>query len=235
MTDQRLQLELDSEVAVITLDHPPLNIYDLAMRDALIEALGAVRDTPWVRALLLRSAGRHFCAGAQLAEFGSADSVFEARRIRWDRDPWGLLWELSVPTVVALRGVTFGSGLEMALLCDIRVAAPDSQLGLPETKLGMLPGAGGSQSLTRALGPHSALPWVLTADTLGAEESLARGLVHQVAGDVDATAREIAAHLAQLEPGVAASLRRLLHAAGDLPLEQGLALEHRLARMVRRG
>ncbi|MEZ5260972.1 MAG: enoyl-CoA hydratase/isomerase family protein [Acidimicrobiales bacterium] len=77
-------------------------------------------------------------AGADLSEFGSADSVFEARRIRWDRDPRGPLWSLPQPVVVALHGYSLAAGLEMALLCDVRLAAADTVVGLPETRLGML-------------------------------------------------------------------------------------------------
>ena len=105
----------DSGVATATISNPPLNIYDLEMRDGLIEAFSAVRDNPDVRAFLLRSGGDHFSAGADLSEFGSASSISEARRIRWERDPWLPLLSLPVPTMASLRGYAMGSGLEMAL------------------------------------------------------------------------------------------------------------------------
>jgi enoyl-CoA hydratase/carnithine racemase len=227
-------LAIEGAVAVITLDHPPLNIYDLEMRDALIEAVTAARDIPDVRAVLLRAEGRHFSAGADLSEFGSAPSILEARRIRWDRDPWGPLWDLPVPTVVALHGIAVGSGMEMAMLCDLRLATPDTRVGLPETKLAMLPAAGGTQSLTRALGPHAALPIVLTGETIDAVEAERRGIVHRVVDDVEAEARRVAARLAELEPGLAGAARRALHVAGDLSLADGLAVERHLARSWRR-
>jgi enoyl-CoA hydratase/carnithine racemase len=229
-----VDLAIDGAVAVVSLDHPPLNIYDLAMRDALIEAVTAVRDLPDVGSLLLRAEGRHFSAGADLSEFGSAPSILEARRIRWDRDPWGPLWDLPVPTVVALHGIAVGSGLEVALLCDIRLAGPDTRVGLPETKLGMLPAAGGTQSLTRAVGPHAALPVVLSAEAIDAGEAARRGIVHRVVDDVEAEARAVAERLARLDGRLARSARRALHAAGDLSLADGLAVERRLARSWRR-
>jgi enoyl-CoA hydratase/carnithine racemase len=179
--------------------------------------------------MILRAEGKHFSAGADLSEFGTADSIVEARRIRWDRDPWGPLWELPVPTVAALHGIAVGSGMEMSMLTDIRLAAPDTRLGLPETKLAMLPAAGGTQSLTRAVGPHGALPLVLTADTIDAHEAERRGFVTEVVHDVEAAAREMAGRLSELDPDIARAARRLCHAAGDLPLDQGLALERRLA------
>jgi len=217
-------------VATISLSRPDLNIFDLEMRDAFIEAVTAVRDHPDARALLLRAEGTHFSAGADLREFGTAEHPLEARRIRWDRDPWGPLWDLPQPSVVALHGHALGAGLEMALLCDVRLAAADCRLGLPETRLGMLPAAGGTQSLTRVVGPHAALPVVATAATLTADEAERLGMVHAVADDVEDAARVVAGDLARIDPTVASAARRALHAAGDLPLDAGLQAERQLAR-----
>ena len=234
MADEVL-LELgDDGVAVVSLNRPEaLNIYNLAMRDGLIEAFSAVRDWPGARALVLRANGRHFSAGADLAEFGTAEHHLEARRIRWDRDPWGPLWDLPVPTLAALHGTALGSGFEMSLLCDLRLASPDARLGLPETRLGMLPAAGGTQSLTRALGPAAALAPILLSSTLPAAEALARGIVHAVVDDADAAALRAARSLAPLDPVLLAAARRALHAAGDLDLASGLVEERRLARLAR--
>lgn len=228
----RVRLELDGPVARVVLDHPPLNIFDLAMRDALIEALLAVRDIAEVRAMVLAADGRHFSAGADLSEFGSADSIVEARRIRWDRDPWALLADLPVPTIAALHGVALGSGLEMSLLCDLRIASPSARLGLPETKLGMLPAAGGTQSLTKVVGPDAAMPIVALADEIEPERALAVGLVTELADDPDRVALERAAELAALDPAAVRAIKRCLRTAADLPLDAGLAVERRLARTV---
>jgi len=229
-----IDLHLDGPLAVVSLNNGPLNIFDIAMRDELIQAFQAIDDIPDVRAMVLRAEGRHFSAGADLSEFGSAASIFEGRRIRWDRDPWGLLWDLRVPTVAALHGTALGSGLEMSLLCDLRVASHDVILGLPETKLGMLPAAGGTQSLTKAIGPQQAVPLVTLGTSFGAEEALARGLVTELAADADQAAVEIAHELALVEPDVMRAARRALRAAGDLPLCAGLRLERNLARSVSR-
>lgn len=221
----------DQGIATVTISNPPLNIYDLDMRDGLIEAISAVRDNPDARALLLRSEGRHFSAGADLSEFGSASSIFEARRIRWDRDPWLPLLALSVPTVASLKGYTMGSGLEMALLCDVRIAADNTVLGLPETKLGMLPAAGGTQSLTRILGPHAASPLILTGRDIEASEALNLGIVAELVdpAELDHVSERIAHQLALIDPSIAMKLRRCLAAANDLPLSLGLELERQLA------
>lgn len=232
MPDDRVHLSFEGPVAVVTLDHPPLNIYDLAMRDSLIEAITAVRDNPYARAMILRAEGKHFSAGADLSEFGSAASIVEARRIRWDRDPWGPLWDLPVPTVVALHGTAVGSAMEMSMLGDIRLASPDTRLGLPETKLAMLPAAGGTQSLPKAIGPHAALRLVLGADTIDAEEAARQGIIMSIVDDVDDAAHLVAAQLAKLAPRVARAARRICHAAVELPLSQGLVVERQLAGLV---
>ncbi|WP_423917383.1 enoyl-CoA hydratase/isomerase family protein [Candidatus Poriferisodalis sp.] len=221
-------------VATITLCHPPLNIYDLEMRDGLIEAITAVRDVPDVRCVVLAAEGKHFSAGADLSEFGTADSIFDARRIRWDRDPWLPLVNLPVPTLCSLHGYALGSGLEMSLLCDLRIASADAVMGLPEVKLGMLPAAGGTQSLTAAIGPAAALPLVLSGRTVDAAEAHRLGIVCEVVptDDLDSRTAELAGQLAGIERPVARALRRCLRAANDLPLGEGLAVERRSARLV---
>lgn len=221
-------------IATITLCHPPLNIYDLEMRDGLIEAITAVRDVPDVRCVVLAAEGKHFSAGADLSEFGSADSIFDARRIRWDRDPWLPLVNLPVPTLCALHGYTLGSGFEMSLLCDIRIAAVDAVLGFPEVKLGMLPAAGGTQSLTAAIGPVAALPLVLSGRNIDAAEAHRLGIVAEVVSnhDLDSRTAELAGQLARIDQPVADALRRCLRAANDLPLAAGLAVESRCATLL---
>ena len=231
--NEPVELELTGPLAVLSLNHPPLNIFNLEMRDELIQAFQAINDIPDVRAMVLRAEGRHFGAGADLSEFGTAESIFEARRIRWDRDPWGLLLDLRVPTVAAIHGTALGSGLEMALLCDLRLAAPDSRIGLPETKLAMLPAAGGTQSLTRAIGPHQAIPLVALATPIDASEAARRGVVHEVVEDVDTVARQRAQQLALVDPELMRAARRASRAAGDLPLEAGLRHEKHLAQILR--
>lgn len=216
-------------VGLVTLTRPEaLNIYNLAMRDELIGALEAARDLPDVRCVVLAGAGRHFSAGADLSEFGSASSPFEARRIRWRRDPWLLLLDSDKPSVAALHGYALGAGFEMALMCDLRLAAHDTVVGLPETKLGMLPSAGGSQTLTRAIGPAAAAATVMTGTNLDARQALELGLVHQLVEDVDAAALALARRLAGVDPGLMAAAKRALRAAIDLAPASAREAEARL-------
>lgn len=230
-----IRLEIGpSSVATLTfLGNDELNRFDVAMRDALIDALWTVEHHPDVRALVLRSGRRHFSAGADLREFGGAETVFEARRIRWDRDPFSPLAELAVPTVAALHGHAAGSGLELAMLCDIRIATPDTRLSLPEIRLGMLPGAGGSQSTPRLAGVPRALAMVLRGQTMAADEAQAWGLVHHLSPDPHQQAATIATELAQLPGAAVRAAKAALRAAADRPLAAGLRLERSLARHLR--
>ena len=221
----------DDGVATVTLNNPPLNIYDLEMRDGLIEAITAVRDHPDARVLVLQTEAKHFSAGADLSEFGSAESIFHARRIRWDRDPWLPLLALPIPTLAVLKGFAIGSGMEMAMLCDLRIAASGTIMGLPETKLGMLPAAGGTQSLTRLIGPDIASPLILTGRNIEVDEAHQLGIVNEIVSPENLQDRvnAISQRLIAMNPKVVANLKRCIFASSDLPLDQGLKLESELS------
>ena len=221
----------DDGVATVTLNNPPLNIYDLEVRDGLIEAITAVRDHPDARVLVLQTEAKHFSAGADLSEFGSAESIFHARRIRWDRDPWLPLLALPIPTLAVLKGFAIGSGMEMAMLCDLRIAASGTIMGLPETKLGMLPAAGGTQSLTRLIGADKASPLILTGRNIEVDEAHQLGIVNEIVSPENLQDRvnAISQRLIAMNPKVVANLKRCIFASSDLPLDQGLKLESDLS------
>ena len=121
-------------VAHIVLNRPRrINAYNMQMRDEMYQALEAVRDDPGVRVAILRGEGeRGFCAGADLSEFGTAPSQVVARQVRWERDIWGLFLSIEKPLIAALHGYVIGSGIEMACLCDIRIASEDTVFSMPE-------------------------------------------------------------------------------------------------------
>jgi enoyl-CoA hydratase/carnithine racemase len=219
-------------VAIVTLNRPRvLNAYNVAMRDALHEALLAVRDDPDVRVVLLEGSGRAFSTGGDLTEFGSAPSPLGARDVRWRRDVWGLLWSLAPITVAAVHGLAVGGGFEMAMLCDQCWASSNARFALPETGLAMIPGVAGTQTLPRLLGVGRALDIVLTGRRLGAREALRLGLVARVLpphGFARRALREATA-LAALRPELASRLKRGVKEGLDRPLAEGLELERRLA------
>jgi enoyl-CoA hydratase/carnithine racemase len=201
------------------------------MRDELSQVLSAIRDDPDVRVMTLAGGGRAFCAGADLTEFGTAPSPTAALRIRFARDVWAQLHELPVPSVAALHGFVLGSGLEMALFCDIRIAAESAVLGMPEAHLGLMPAAGGTQMLPRIAGEGAALDLLLTGRKIGAAEARRLGIVAEVvaAGQLTAKCNAMARDLAQLEQKAVQNIKRAVREGIDLPLPQALELEGRLA------
>ena len=216
----------------ISLNRPRvLNAYNIQMRDDFSEAFAAVQDDPDVRALLITGQGRAFCAGADLSEFGTAPSQVVARRVRWDRDVWGQLLSLTVPVVVAVHGYCIGSGVEIALLGDLRIAAHGTIFAMPEVQLGMVPAAGGSQTLPRTANPSEALDLLLTGRRFDAQEALRLRLITRVVPDAELTevARQSAQELAALDPDVVAAAKSAMARGPDLKLGDALAMESRLA------
>jgi enoyl-CoA hydratase/carnithine racemase len=222
-----------SGVAYITLNRPQaLNAYNVQMRDDLYEILSAVRIDDEVRVIVFSGAGeKAFCAGADLKEFLTAPSVVKARRIRIVRDLWSLFLSLPQPLIAALHGYVLGSGIEIALFCDIRIASPDVIFGLPEVGLGILPAAGATQTLPRVLGLAGSLDMLLTGRRITGHEALTMGLVNQLAPreNLLQTANEMAEKIASYDPAVVQNAKKAVRRGFDLPLEQGLELESRLA------
>jgi enoyl-CoA hydratase/carnithine racemase len=218
-------------VAWVTLNRPAqLNAYNMAMRDALFQILTAIHDDRDVRAMVLRGAGQAFSTGGDLAEFGMAPSPIVARWVRFRRDVWGVLRALPIPTIGAIHGYTVGGGLEMALLCDLAIAADDTRLSLPETGAGMIPGVAGTQTAARRLGLGRALDLCLTGRWIDAQDALLVGMVAEVVplADLDRRAFTIAREFAHVSRERSAILKLAVWGGLDLPLQQGLELEHRL-------
>jgi len=227
-----IRYEKRGPVAVVTLDRPEvLNAYNVAMRDDLWAVLGAAGADSEVRALVVRGSGRAFSTGGDVHEFGTAPSPLVARVVRWRRDVWGRLLDLRAATVAAVHGYAVGGGMEMALLCDLCVAADDARFALPETGLGMIPGVGGTQTLPRRIGTGRALELALGGDWLDARGALAAGLVTRVVprARLDIAALTLARRLARLDPRRVEAARRAVRGAHDLGLAAGIALERRLA------
>jgi enoyl-CoA hydratase/carnithine racemase len=223
--------EKDGAVGVISLNRPEvLNAYNVAMRDALFEALEAVRDDAEVRAVVLRGNGPAFCTGGDVREFGSAPSPVRARDVRWQRDVWGVLRALPQATIAAVQGYAVGGGFEMVLLCDLCIAAEDARFAYPETGLGMIPGVAGTQTTPRALGQGRALDLVLTGRWLTARDALRLGILTRMVpfARLAGTAIDLARQLCELPPPLVARVKRAVNEGLDLSLADGLALERRV-------
>jgi len=220
-------------VGYVTLNRPKfLNAYNIKMRDELYEILSAIRDDDEVRVGVFKGAGeKAFCAGADLSEFLTAPSPIIARQARWERDVWGLFLCIPQPLIAALHGYVLGSGIEIALCCDIRVASENVKFGLPEVGLGIIPAAGGTQTLPRLVGRGRALEMLLTNRWIEAEEALRIGLVNRVVPNqqlID-TAEELARKIASQDPFAVRCAKEAVIRGVELSLADGLELEKRLA------
>jgi enoyl-CoA hydratase/carnithine racemase len=226
--------EKKGSVAHITLNRPRvLNIYNVRMRDELFEALSAVKEDPGIHVLLMQGAGeKAFCAGADLSEFLSAPSPTMARHVRWQRDVWGLFLGLPQPVIAALHGYVFGSGIEIAMCCDIRIAADNCVFGLPEVALGIIPAAGATQTVPRAIGPGRTLDMFLTGRRIGAAEALQMDLVNRVVPrpELLTTAEALAEKISAFDQKAVRAVKQAVSRGLDLPLAEGLKMEKRAAK-----
>jgi 3-hydroxyacyl-CoA dehydrogenase len=178
-----VSLRNDGDVAVITIDNPPVNALSFALRAGLVDALSRARADAGTAAIVIVCAGRTFVAGADISEFG------KPAREPTTIDVIAAIEASEKPVIAAMHGTPLGGGLEVALGCHFRVAAPGTRLGLPEIKLGLIPGAGGTQRLPRLIGLDKAMAMILSGDPIPATEALEAGLVDAiVAGDLAAAA-----------------------------------------------
>jgi 3-hydroxyacyl-CoA dehydrogenase len=180
-----VDLRRDGEIAIVTVDNPPVNALKHEVRAGLAEVLGQSRDDVAIKGVVIACAGRTFFAGADITEFGKPPQ------------PPGLseviaaIEAMPKPVVAALHGTALGGGFEVALACHFRVAVAGARVGLPEVKLGLLPGAGGTQRLPRLIGPEKALKMIVTGDPIEAREALADGVIDTIV-DGDLTEGAIA-------------------------------------------
>jgi enoyl-CoA hydratase len=216
-------------VALVVLDrHEVLNALDFALIAALTDALEGLDREPACRAIVITGAGdRAFAAGADIPELAAqsptsltVDDTFH----RWER-----IKRIRKPLIAAVRGFALGGGCELAMLCDMIVAGEDAQFGQPEIRLGVMPGAGGTQRLTRAIGKAKAMEMVLTGRNMGAREAEAYGLLTSVV-PAEATvpaALDLAGRIAAMPPVAAMAAKAAVNRAEELPLEAGLEFERR--------
>lgn len=224
--------EKQNGTGYVTLNRPDaLNTFNLQMRDEMYQVLGAIKDDPEVKIVIFRGAGeRAFCGGADLTEFLTAPSPIIARESRWERDVWGLFLSITKPLIAALHGYVLGDGLEIAACCDIRIASEDAQFGMPETGLGIIPAAGGTQTVSRVIGKAKTMEMLLTGQWLNAEEALHLKLVNQVVPRYDLlpVAERLANKIKTYRTEAVSCAKEAVTRGLDLTLEQGLRLEAEL-------
>ncbi len=217
-------------VALVTLNRPrTLNALDGAMMTALVDTLEALDGDSDCHVIVLRGAGeRAFAAGADVREMAEATPISLARGdpfARWDR-----VGRLRTPVVAAVRGYAPGGGCELAMACDMIVAGEDAQFGQPEVKLGIIPGAGGTQRLTRAIGRARAMDLILTGRTFGARDAERWGLVSRVvpAEETFEAALDLAGSIAALPVLAVMAAKEAVARADELSLTAGLEFERRI-------
>ena len=227
-----VKVEQDERVAIVTLDHPPVN----ALSQQLLEELEAEYDRldreDEVRAIVIRGEGeKAFVAGADITEFPALrEQVEEAAAGGSARGIQKLAARMDAgrtPVVAAIHGYCLGGGLELAMACDIRIAAEDAQLGQPEIKLGLIPGGGGTQRLPRLVGHGRALYLNLTGDPISGAQAYEWGLVEKAVPREQLldTALELAKTLSQRSPFAMGVIKELASETRDLPLSEGMRRE----------
>jgi enoyl-CoA hydratase/carnithine racemase len=229
---ETIRLVSDGPVATITLNRPERhNAYSIHMRDELYEAFRGCGADDQLQLVVLRGAGPSFCAGADLAEFGQAPAPFEARRIRFARDVWGALRGIPCPVIAVLHGHVIGTGLEMALQCDIRIADETLRARMPEARVGLVPAAGGTQVLPREIGLSQASRLLVTGITVGAAEAWDLGLIHRLfsAAVLETELRSMVEHLLAWPEGALRVMKRCLTLLDELPVRDAIEHERRLA------
>ncbi len=216
-------------VGLVTLDRPEvLNALDYETLRQLVGALQRLDGDPACRAVVITGAGeRAFASGADIKEMAEATPVSLTIANSFAR--WEALRRVRVPLIAAVRGYALGGGCELAMACDVVVAADNAVFGQPEIKLGVMPGAGGTQRLTRALGKARAMELIMTGRTIDAREAEARGLVSRVVAREEtlAQALALAAEIAALPPLAVRAAKEAVNRAFELSLEAGLEFERR--------
>lgn len=237
MAKQRdfVHLEINNSIGVITLDHQPLNVLSDAVLEQLEQAIDALQETD-VRAVVLCSAcDKAFAAGADISQFPELTERSGIALLEKGKRIFDKLTEGKAPVICALHGLTLGAGLELALACDIRIADEEAKLGLPETGLGILPGYGGTQRLSRLVGPGKAKELVLSGIWLNGREAYEIKLVERVvpAGQAYGEARVLAEKIAEKGPLAVAYAKVAIDEGLDLPLPEAQSLEtHMFAKLV---
>jgi enoyl-CoA hydratase len=229
-----IQLTRVEEFALITLDRPKaLNALSFALIHDLARVLDQVAESD-ARALLITGAGsKSFCAGADIKELTGRSLMEQKRGAELGQSTFGTIERLPVPSVAIINGYAFGGGLELALACTFRIATRNAKMGLPEIKLGLIPGYGGTQRLPRAVGEARAMEMILTGRTIDAEEACRIGLVQRlIDGDPIEQGIAYAREFSGYSLPVLALAREAVSRALTVPVNEGLRVEADLSTLA---
>ena len=226
---------LDSNIATITLNRPEyINAFNVQMRDELYEYLRLFRDDDEARVAVIKGSGdKGFCSGADLSEFNTSPSQVIARNVRWARDLWGLWLSINKPIIALLHGFVIGSGIEIASLCDVRIATVDARFRMPEVALGMIPAAGGTQMLPRLVGVDKTMDLIFTNREINADEARSAGLVDIVVErkEIHDEMLTVAKNLLGNGDELNAAIKSTVRSGFEMNLDSALSFESRKAGM----
>ncbi|MGW3648878.1 enoyl-CoA hydratase/isomerase family protein [Streptomyces sp. NPDC000878] len=222
-----VHLEVAEGVGTLRLDRPPMNALDVATQDRLKELAEEATRRDDVRAVVVYGGEKVFAAGADIKEMQAMDHAAMVTRARDLQDSFSAVARIPKPVVAAVTGYALGGGCELALCADYRIAGDNAKLGQPEILLGVIPGAGGTQRLSRLIGPSRAKDLIFTGRMVKADEALSLGLVDRVvpAADVYTEAHAWAAKLAQGPAIALRAAKESIDAGLETDLETGLAIE----------
>ena len=224
-----VQVERDGPVAIVTINRPERrNALNLQVKQDIGDSIHALEQDSGVAVIVLTGAGGYFVAGTDVAEMASMTPMDHVR-LRTDL-VFQIVRQSSKPVIAAVEGYALGGGCELALACDLVIAADDARFGQPEIKVGIMPGAGGTQRLLRTAGRHKALLWSLTGEPFSAHDAWVANVVSEVVPKGQALSRAIALgrQIAQMPPLAVSAIREAIRLGADVPLETGLSLERRL-------
>lgn len=234
--EKEVSLTRSDGVAVITLNRPRVvNAINSSVREQLPLAVAAAERDSNVRVIMVRGAGQKgFCGGADITEFEAPPSALAARTAKQAITWIDVLAQARKPTIAAIHGYCLGGGLEIALACDIRIATTDATFGMPEVGLAIIPGAGGTQHLPRAVGLSNALRLILTGERIDATAALQMGLVSEVVptGELGTRAKSLARKIASHAPQAVAFAKEAVRQGSELPLSAGMRLERDLSALL---
>jgi enoyl-CoA hydratase len=227
MTAPRVEISIDAPAAILIIDNPPVNALHADVVNELAAALKQVAADDRVRGIIISGRGRHFVAGGDIRQFCSLDArSAEDHALRVQAVQMSLQ-ELDRPVIAAVNGSALGGGCELMMACDIRVAEVGAVFGQPEVRLGIMPGAGGTQNLPRLMSVGRAKRMLFTGARITAREALDAGLIDEVveAGQAVATARAIIGEVARNSPVAVAQIKRSVNLGLAMPLADALRLE----------
>lgn len=231
MAETSVLTDVDGPVATVAINRPEKrNALNAAVRRELIEAFDRLRANAEVRVVILTGSGdKAFVAGADIGEF-EGRSPIEQFQVMREPTVFDAVADFPRPVIAAINGFCLGGGLELAMACDLRIAADTARLGQPEVGLGIIPGGGGTQRLPRLVGPGAALKLLYTGDLIDAGEALRIGLVEEVvpAAELLPRARALAQAMAQRSPLAQQLIKEAVRASYRTPLESGLGIESTL-------